>query len=527
MLAAAAALPLLPYLVHVVRAGVPRYAIKGDFAALELAIRYVPQGTTLLGPYSRFKFNHPGPFFFYLVAPFYRALGQTSAVLYAGACVVNTAAALAIVASLRIAGGRAAGVAGAVGVLGWLAAFGNVCVSPWNPLLIVLPLAAFLVLSALTCSGARWSAPAAALFGAFAAQTHVAAVPTVAVVGLVVAVSLLGAASRGGKGRPLAVLLVFVAVVVVTHLPPLLEQVGAGPHGNLQKLVRFFMNRPEPVKPLAHAIKNLFLATGWLPDRALEMTLRTEGEIPRVMGWDPVPPSIGWTAKVILVLHAALLVTGGIVAARRRDALGVALIAVGLLGELSALASLRSSVGPDYYYLLFWTTAASTVAWIGGLTAITRAAAPPARALAACAAVLLGAASFGVTLLQRGWIVRNHPAPVIQPTLRDVQRAVRDRLEREGAAAVVHVDGAWEYNVGLMLELLKDGVPVYVHDDDRWLLGRQPPSMPRSGRLLHLFAALPQERPYGAEELAVVAESGPLQILTPVEPGACSLDKSM
>ena len=49
----------------------------GDYAGLEIATRYVFTGRTLLGPYSRFMFNHPGPLYFFVIAPIYVLLGRT------------------------------------------------------------------------------------------------------------------------------------------------------------------------------------------------------------------------------------------------------------------------------------------------------------------------------------------------------------------------------------------------------------------------------------------------------------------
>src|SRR5690606_41981929 len=91
-----AALPVLPHLVLLLREGVPRFGLFGDFALLEHATRHVWSGDTLLGPYSRFRWNHPGPLFFYLAAPFQAAFGTASTGLYVATCFVNAAAAAAL-----------------------------------------------------------------------------------------------------------------------------------------------------------------------------------------------------------------------------------------------------------------------------------------------------------------------------------------------------------------------------------------------------------------------------------------------
>src|SRR5215472_15764047 len=88
-LAVLVAIPLSPYLIQLIRTGVPRFVVEGDYAGLELGARQAWHGKMLLGPYSRFGFSHPGPLYFYLLAPAVRLGGKASTGLYAGACAIN------------------------------------------------------------------------------------------------------------------------------------------------------------------------------------------------------------------------------------------------------------------------------------------------------------------------------------------------------------------------------------------------------------------------------------------------------
>src|SRR5262245_61181684 len=106
-----AVLPILPYLVFVLRHGVPRFALGGDFALLEQATRHVWRGETLVGASSRFRWHHPGPLFFFLVAPFQAVFGEASTGLYVGTCAVNAAAAATLVGTTRAWAGRATALA--------------------------------------------------------------------------------------------------------------------------------------------------------------------------------------------------------------------------------------------------------------------------------------------------------------------------------------------------------------------------------------------------------------------------------
>src|ERR1043166_6073345 len=51
---------------------------QGDMAVLEIGTLHASTGAQLLGPYSRFHWNHPGPLYFYLLVPFYVLSGRQS-----------------------------------------------------------------------------------------------------------------------------------------------------------------------------------------------------------------------------------------------------------------------------------------------------------------------------------------------------------------------------------------------------------------------------------------------------------------
>src|SRR5512146_1496770 len=54
----------------------PDLPLTGDYAVLELYTRLAAHGQQLLGPYSRFHFQHPGPAYFYACVPLYRLTGD-------------------------------------------------------------------------------------------------------------------------------------------------------------------------------------------------------------------------------------------------------------------------------------------------------------------------------------------------------------------------------------------------------------------------------------------------------------------
>lgn len=187
----------------------PRFVLMGDQALLVLATRNAAGLHQLLGPYDRFGWAHPGPAWFYLMAPGYLAGGSTSAAVVAAEMLVHTVAAAAVVAVLGRWRGRWAALAGAAGVVLYevvlvRAAFAEL----WNPYALLLPTVLFLLLVARTAAGSRLALVGVALTGTFLVQTHVGMAP-LAAAGAVTAVGGLVAEAwarrRSGRSQRQAV----------------------------------------------------------------------------------------------------------------------------------------------------------------------------------------------------------------------------------------------------------------------------------------------------------------------------------
>jgi len=500
-----AALPLLPYFVYLAQKGIPRFTIFGDYAALELAIRSVPTGRVLLGPYSRFGFSHPGPLYFYLAAPVYALTGGVTTGLFAAATAINAAAAMTIAAVTRVLTTRAHAAAAVVVVHAWLAAFGDVCVLPWNPLVVVLPLTCFLVLAAFVSRGWTIAAPFAVVFGVLVAETHLATVPTVLGASAVAVASLVLHIRRAGGQTASQRRHLRVAEVLffVMSAPPLVEQLVA-PEGNLGKIAKFFATQREPMKPLSTALRDWVLATAWLPDRILSDAVPNDGWEPAVMGSGPMPLTITKTATSILVVFLAAAAAAGFAAWRRRDDAGRALLLVGGLSSVLAVFALRAIIGVDYSYLVFWTTAATTTVWMGTLATAASAAsdaaarARPSLARAGAAAALTVGVATGLfaASLQRAWL--SHDVLRAMPFARygQLHEAVRARVVSKGETPVVHLDGAWHVGTSLLLELTRDGVSPRTVERDRWLAGRHVRDDAGVEYPVHLYAAVNPGHPH-------------------------------
>lgn len=482
----ASALPVLPYLVRLIRMAPARFVVEGDYAALELATRFAFSGRTLLGPYSRFGFNHPGPSFFFLAAPVHALFGDSSRGLFAGACVINLLSAFAIGFSTRLLGTRTHGVAAALATIAWIAAFGNATPLPWNPLVVALPLFAFLVLACLFGAGRAAAAPFAVAFGMLVMQTHVSTVPTVGVVSVAALAAYLLRHRRAMRTRDRRFLLAAVGVFVLQLLPMLIEQVTASDaEGNLTKLARFFANRPEPLKSMATAWNAFMSGTAWLPDRLFHSRVLDE-LYPHAMASEPVETmSAGSSPLPAIVMFAAVL-AALVVARKRRDEISFALSAGGLVASLSAILAMRGVVGITFQYLVFWTTAASTLAWLGVVSTFASASGRWGWR-AASVAVLIGAI-FATSLSARWnekWTAASDKPRADMQTL---YVALRAELEKRHSVPVVHIEGAWYVGTMLANELTRDGIDVRGEARERWLLGRQlrtPTGV--TGNMLHVW----------------------------------------
>lgn len=495
--------PMLPYAQKLLERPVPRFVLQGDFAGLETATRFVPAGKTLLGPYSRFGFNHPGPLYFFLSSPAYEASGRTPTGLFLGALLVSALAIVATVVAMRVFATRAHALAAAFVFVAWLAAFGDLTPVPWNPVTVALPLVAFLVLAAFVASGEARAAPAAALFAALAAQTHVSVVPTVTGVSVAALASFYvvtrrhGEAREAGRRSSRTALAIAAGVLVVTSAPFLLEQVTAS-EGNLTKLARFFAAAKADTPSLATAATRWMNGTSPMWPRIYEGTVASEGWELFMMGSKVVPDTLDRTATIMSVVWIGAIALAAAASHRRRDVTSFAIACAALLGAALAILSLSRVVGESMRYLLFWTTSTAVVGWMAVATSLFRAAAQVVerasfrgRATASVAAGLaLVACVYGATAQQRTWLATT---PIVYDPIPNFERAysaLLARVRETGETPVLHADGAWAFALFALNELPRDGIAPAVDERQRYVLGRQFIGASEAARPLHVYASM-------------------------------------
>ena len=368
----AIALAVLPFLVALVVVLVRgEFAIHGDDALIELRVRDVgSRDTPLVGSYQRFGWNQPGPLLFYVLTVPYRLLGSDFAALQAGALLLN---ALVIVGIAVVAARR-----GGVVLVLWSLALVGVLVhalgadritDPWEPHVLILPLAFLLFLAFDAAADHPWTLPLAAAVTTLIAQAYAAMAPPAVALFLwaLVAVVVRNRAQLRRLQRPL---LVMGAVLAVLWLPPLVEQLREDP-GNLREMWTFFR---EP---------NTTLGLG---DAYSAVALQFGADAPWFRGDIPLAPfsilvDVG-AAPLVPVALLALLAGLGVALWRRDESATLALTVLALAA--AAVLCLSRLVGGLFNWGLEWTDVVGLGCWLAAgwcayraLTAAVRARVAP------------------------------------------------------------------------------------------------------------------------------------------------------
>jgi len=390
-----AVLPLVVIaVVVIVRAGyfVPRF----DYAIQELAVQESARAQRLLGPYSRFGFNHPGPLLFYVNVPAYLALGKNAGLsLILTRLVVDTACIVMVLVLIDRIGRRTAAWGAAVGIVFFeLRAGLEWFRDPWNPYVVVLPMVLALVAGAALIdgpTGRRWRAIVLVIAGSFAVQSHIGTAPLVALALLLGVIGVVRSGWKPGTRAPaLADTTIALGVGLVCWSLPIWEQLTE--HGNLRAVASFATSSGE-TPSLGTVVHPVVLA----------VTLGA-GHLGNLFGPQPfadVPRAgpVMWTVLVVVLVASCAYA----VWSWQRGRLGLAALAASVplaaLVLLVATTRIKGSVEP---YLFAVGLAVGMLAWMvlgAGLGELVERVlqARRTRVLLAGAVVALGVASLAVS----------------------------------------------------------------------------------------------------------------------------------
>lgn len=464
--AVAGALVLAAFLVAAARQAQPVTPVS-DTAVLESYTAYASQGALLVGPYSRYAWHHPGPIYFYLLAPFYTLSGSLTAGLNAGALAINLMSMLVMAWVLvRAADGVLAIVTTAmVALYAWRLM--PILASPWNPHVIVLPTMALIVVCAAILTGWAELLPLAAAMATFVAQTHLGGLPTVAVVSAIALSAVLGATvaepEADNRRRLVRIVAVTLGVLAVLWALPIWEQLSRTP-GNFTKLWRYFGVRDEASQPFrsAYAAWTDMLSGLARPDlRLAEGSPFRRSRIPWAEAWGGA--------------QVALLAVTAIIGARAGRRFGAALPALLVVASITALWSAMRIQDAIVDHAVFWISGFGVLGTAVLLHAAMAAggerrgkASPRVTSglcgLAVCLVVALGVFQLRLITDQT---FSPRPQQVAAAALAEaLKRRVSD-VTGAGRPLVRIEQDVWPVAAGVLLNLQKSGVPFAVDDD--WL----------------------------------------------------------
>jgi hypothetical protein len=436
------------------------WAPAGDWAMLELrTLDITSTDAPLLGPYSRFGWNHPGPLLFVVLGVPYHLSGQASWVLLAAAAAINAAAVLmAAGLAWRRGGVLLAGLVGIalVVVQGSLGA--AMLRDPWNPWVTVLPFAV-VILAAWSClEGDRWAPVVLAVTGSFLAQAHLGFTPVVTVLTAMAAVSWLV------RRQPLKPLLLGAGVLSVCWLPTMADAVG-GERNALAVARHFGSDRSGDVVGLEASLG--VAATQLSADGPWR------GEDERISAQGGVEPgsSTGLTWPVVAMIGSALV--GAVTRNLRALRFQLTIVVTALTG----VVSVSRIDGAPYDYLIRWWWPLAALWWVAAswplcavvATGLRRVATHRQRA--APRRVVVGSAILGASILVIPALDDDAttPAPEWTTVVRATSAQAVEALGPEGTAAPVVLRrvgplSGWAKD-GIALELTKADIDVKVFDD--------------------------------------------------------------
>jgi hypothetical protein len=346
-------LALAPIIVLLARLAGVTWHPNSDLALIELRTRDIgTRQTPLLGPYSRFGWNHPGPLLYYLLVAPYRIAGSNGRALLFGTLLINGAAIAGIVVVLLRRGGLALTLLGTFLLALLVRSLGGQFLwSPWNPYIPVLAFFFFVLLAWSVSVGDWWCLPFAIGLASFIVQSHVGFAIVVAIVTVIALVFAF--VDRDARAAPSCRRAVITAAGVgfLCWIPPMLEEIFNTNGGNLHLLFNFwFSHHTTPGFVGGYRVLAQYLAP-WSPWLGRGEGINPfSGELVRSAREIPLAP--------FLVLAAAWLAHR----AKSREAFRLAVLSGAVM--VAAWYSATRIIGGVDTYLVRWFWTIGPLSWL-------------------------------------------------------------------------------------------------------------------------------------------------------------------
>jgi hypothetical protein len=433
----------------------------GDWAVLTLRVEDVGRNTPLVGPYSRFGWNHPGPLMYWLLAIPYHLFGDRPEAILAAAATLNavTVAALSAVAWRR---GRLPLVAltmAAIAIL--IHAMGPAMIrDPWNPFVTLLPLALTVFLVWSVIEGDFWMWPPLAFLVSFELQSHIGYLPMLAMLGIAVfAISWrsksMGALLPTSTKQRFWVLGISFAVLIGCWLPVFLDQVVGT--GNLGAIARYFLSPGDSPAGFGTAFH---VAADQLRFPSAPWLGRSE-----LAGLDGALLGSGLAALIVPVLAMA----GSLwVAARMRALAALRFQLIVIATALGGLIATARVTGPLFDWVVRWWWVIASLWWLSIVWALWSALSKriTTQPMQRVATGILAVGAAIVTLAATGPVISSTsstppPSPSTGVVLDGFLQQTLDALQGSGPLLVVTTGSVrGDYGDALRLQLERTGIQV-------------------------------------------------------------------
>ena len=364
------ALPYVLAMLRILLTARGSIVLPDDLALIDLHTRRAMEFKQQLGVFDHNGWSHPGPAYYYYQSIVYRLLGNRPASLFLGSCLLSGASALGAlwVVRRRSTPVRALLTAGLLCWLGILLTQHNpaaltysegplgALVSPWNPMVVILPLVLLAVLVAASIDGSALCVVASAVVATFVIQANISSGPLALTL---VLLGLLGWAVAAWRGRAEPIHwrswvlgAGFIAILVLMWIPPLMEEVGGHP-GNLTMIWRFFNEE--------HAGQSLSAGAWTLVSVGATAVVGPSQVMGSLLGSRPPHSAIGVLVLLVSMTCALTSVVLGL-KQRRRFALGLGIVAS--LGMIALLLSFLNVIGFIFGYLALWGTVVPMIGFL-------------------------------------------------------------------------------------------------------------------------------------------------------------------
>jgi hypothetical protein len=344
---AAIALALAPLIVALVTRTGHDWLPIHDVAVTDMRVRDVwTSDTPLVGPYSRYLWNHPGPILFWMLAIPSALSGQAAWGTLVGGVLVQAAAVVwAGVLSWRVGRLPTVLVTMSVLLLTYRALDALVILEPWNPHIALPWFVLFSLYAWRLALGELKRLPGAFFVASFLVQTHVGYLPLVAAA-VVAVIGYRAVDHRHGDTVPVGrrPVILTAAIAVVLWIPVLIEQFVHEP-GNLTRLYDYFIGgqNTEPSAGIRRAL-GLFGSAFGVPPPWLG------GSETHLFGTNEVIPG----RSIMIVIPLALLVLGFIGARRTGNREHRRLAVVAAMLFVAGVVALSRVTGELLEYLFYW-----------------------------------------------------------------------------------------------------------------------------------------------------------------------------